>query len=289
MKPQDIELIRIFLIDRYNVEFNLTKFEQSPMKLPLNEILINKEIINEKVMNKFQLISTNLLLKYRIYYHYKSDKIIINCENNTSFCINNYERLNEFEIKDFLIRSFEGLNQQDIEIKYQEINKEIRNIRCEYLNNDNNSNNKIDDQCIIPLLPIFIGYFNNKTKELKNIDFSDSKNYKANLRNLVFNNNKDIEFKLIQKVENNNNRILGDLKFNKEINLIIRKAIKYKISRKTFKPRIIRYALNYYYNKVDDCNKVEDDIVNNKGYELIKNKRIRLNNVLLKRLSTQKL
>lgn len=98
---ENIKLLENQLVGREDSQYYYTKYEYSPIRLPMSEILLEEPILTKEERLKYKLRTTQLLSLFGIYVHFPSKRIIIRCQKNTSICIN----FDEFELQDVIIRS----------------------------------------------------------------------------------------------------------------------------------------------------------------------------------------
>ncbi|KAG0669055.1 hypothetical protein C6P42_004609, partial [Pichia californica] len=253
ISKEDNKLLKKYLVGREDAgRFSVTKYRYSPMELPMSELLLDKGS-NCLFIKGFK--TTPLLSLYGIYVHSNSKKIVVKCVGKTSYCI---PKMNEYYFNDVIIRSgcqvgkaragvdywdggggfhFDFSNAHEITTG-ADLCREMAQHE-EYLFGDT------DKGCFaIPFLPIFLGYIipNKGNDEIIPVNFG-SVGYKQELRQAMGNRYK---FRLFQRVEEGKIRFVGvenvngDDGFGGELDWSVKHALRYRVNKRTFLPRVLR-------------------------------------------------
>lgn len=258
MSDDTRELLRKQLVGREDTGYHYTRYEFSPMRLPLSEIVLEEEPLGPSDLARHSLRTTPLLSLFGLYRHPPSGTTVVRCVGKTSFAV---DETDEYELHDVVVRSGRsgwgvgddrpappgGWCGRDL---LEEIDRNTAHLFGPA------TPTQTPTPSLVPLLPVFLGYTVGPDRDdydadydadrdvaVAVVDMSSASGYKSRLRRLAA--ARDVRFVLFQErvspARMTRTRVAVPRCRGHSVDAAVRHALAYRIVRRVFTRRLARY------------------------------------------------
>lgn len=295
MSDDTRELLRKQLVGREDTGYHYTRYEFSPMRLPLSEIVLEEEPLGPSDLARHSLRTTPLLSLFGLYRHPPSGTTVVRCVGKTSFAV---DETDEYELHDVVVRSGRsgrgvgddrpappgGWCGRDL---LEEIDRNTAYLFGPVRPTPTPS--------LVPLLPVFLGYtvgpdrddYDDGDVAVAVVDMSSASGYKSRLRRLAA--ARDVRFVLFQErlspAGMTRTRVAVRRCGGHSVDAAVRHTLAYRIVRRVFTRRLARYLTTAKRSQQQEASSADDADARH-AYRLSRSataKRRSLNRVLLER------
>lgn len=283
--------LRRQLVGRQDASYHYTRYEYSPMRLPMSELVLDEPVLGPEELHQHGLSTTPLLSLFGLYVHRASGTTVVRCVGKTSFAV---DGANKYELQDVVVRSrrlellragrcvagqhfvgpaegpAEGPAAQAAQAGTDACGRalvaEVRRLL------DDVGGAPADETLLVPLLPVFLGHCA-PDSGTRAVDLGPA-TYKRRLRALAAAAGR---FVLFQEHADRRRQTLTQCG-GRSVDTAVRHALAYRISGDALTRRVVRYLC-----RDADPDTYADAPVGPRAYALRGTKRSRLNHVLLRR------